>query len=89
MNTTAAPAIHRGRVTTERNHHFHHYEEGRFPTIMTDRTDIERGVAPDDRHPDDAEAREAVAWLRRRREAAWRLPPLPSGYRDPWDRRSA
>lgn len=23
--------------------------------------------------------------LRRRREAAWRLPPLVSGKRDPWD----
>lgn len=31
---------------------------------------------------------ELAAQLQRRREAAARLPPLPSGHRDPWARRS-
>lgn len=30
-----------------------------------------------------------AAQLRRRREAAWRLPPLPDGLRDPLDRLAA
>lgn len=29
------------------------------------------------------EAEDNLAQMKRRREAAWRLPPLPTGYRDP------
>ena len=33
----------------------------------------------------EAEVAEFLAGLRRRREAAQRLPPMETGYRDPWD----
>jgi len=32
---------------------------------------------------------ELATQLRRRREASWRLPPMPSGHRDPLDQRAA
>lgn len=38
--------------------------------------------------PGDAAVRQLADELRRRREAARRLPPLPSGYRDPMGPRS-
>jgi hypothetical protein len=57
-------------------------------THKIDPPKITKSVAePDDWLEDYPEpVREAVRMDRRRRVASLRLPPLPSGKRDPWDR---
>ena len=42
-----------------------------------------KAASRDDAHGGSIEDSVTVGYLRRRREAAWRLPVLASGYRDP------